>query len=80
MAGENIETLLKQQGEAFDAFKGTMVEIDKEVNSNFAGMPGFVEFRTWYGEPGDNLGFAGTPPAAKTEEASAKPVDTGAGY
>lgn len=28
---DNVETLLKQQGEAFDAFKGTMSEIDKEV-------------------------------------------------
>lgn len=28
---ENIETLLKRQGEAFDAFKGTMKEIDSEV-------------------------------------------------
>lgn len=56
------------------------VEVDKEVNSNFAGMPGFAEFRTWYGEPGDNLGFAGTPPAAKEEKAAARPVDKGAGY
>ena len=31
MSGENIETLLKQQGEAFDAFKATMGDIDKEV-------------------------------------------------
>jgi len=28
---DNIETLLKQQGEAFDAFKGTLKEIDGEV-------------------------------------------------
>lgn len=31
MSGENIETLLKQQGEAFDAFKATMGDIDREV-------------------------------------------------
>ncbi len=31
MAGENIETLLKQQGEAFEAFKGTLTEVTTEV-------------------------------------------------
>ena len=33
------------------------VVIDAEVTSSFAGVPGFAEFRTWYGEDGDNLGL-----------------------
>jgi thiamine pyrophosphate-dependent acetolactate synthase large subunit-like protein len=60
------------------------VEIDSEANSSFVGIPGFTEFRTWYGEDGDNLGFAGTPAApAATSSAAApsdKPMDKGAGY
>lgn len=56
------------------------VVVDREANSSFAGIPGFAEFRTWYGEEGDNLGFAGTPaPAAAAKEAD-KPMDQGAGY
>lgn len=31
------------------------VVVDREANSTFAGLPGFAEFRTWYGEEGDNL-------------------------
>jgi thiamine pyrophosphate-dependent acetolactate synthase large subunit-like protein len=55
------------------------VEIDAEANSSFVGIPGFAEFRTWYGEEGDNLGFAGTPPAEPAKE-QAKPMDKGSGY
>mgnify|MGYP003575339553 CR=1 FL=1 len=32
------------------------VEIDAEANWNMPSMPGIGEFRTWYGEEGDNLG------------------------
>jgi acetolactate synthase I/II/III large subunit len=60
------------------------VAVDSEANSSFVGIPGFAEFRTWYGEDGDNLGFAGTPPApaGQSNEAtsSEKPMDKGAGY
>ncbi len=31
------------------------VVVDKGANSTFSGLPGFAEFRTWYGEEGDNL-------------------------
>ncbi len=31
------------------------VEVDPAVNSSFAEVPGFAEFRTWYGEESDNL-------------------------
>ncbi|GIK47947.1 MAG: thiamine pyrophosphate-binding protein [Hyphomonadaceae bacterium] len=54
------------------------VAIDPAVTSSFEGVPGFAEFRTWYGEPGDNLGFAGTPAPAAAE--GAKPMDQGSGY
>ena len=60
------------------------VEIDATANSSFGGtpgIPGFMEFRTWYGEEGDNLGFAGTPPAAvpvaKDDDAA---MNKGSGY
>lgn len=55
--------------------------IDAEANSSFAGLPGFQEFRTWYGEEGDNLGFAGTPAIeAKESEEETAPVNQGSGY
>lgn len=56
------------------------VAVDPEANSSFVGIPGFTEFRTWYGEEGDNLGFAGTPAPAVEAGASDKPMDKGAGY
>ncbi len=42
------------------------VEVDRAANSSFAGIPGFAEFRKWFGEEGDFLGVPGaaTPPAA----------------
>ncbi|MEW9856346.1 thiamine pyrophosphate-binding protein [Novosphingobium sp. M1R2S20] len=57
------------------------VVIDAEANSSFACVPGFAEFRTWYGEEGDNLGFAGTPPAASGESAEEEAaMNQGSGY
>jgi thiamine pyrophosphate-dependent acetolactate synthase large subunit-like protein len=55
------------------------VVVDPVANSNFAEMPGFAEFRTWYGEEGDNLGFAGAPnqPAPATPPS---PLTQGSGY
>jgi thiamine pyrophosphate-dependent acetolactate synthase large subunit-like protein len=45
------------------------VEVDKAGNSTFAGIPGFLEFRNWFGEEGDFLGVPGAappPPSAGT--------------
>jgi acetolactate synthase-1/2/3 large subunit len=39
------------------------VEVDPAANSTFAGIPGFLEFRNWFGEEGDFLGVPGAAPA-----------------
>ena len=39
------------------------VEVDQLVNSTFKGIPGFTEFRNWYGEDGDFLGVPGAAPS-----------------
>jgi thiamine pyrophosphate-dependent acetolactate synthase large subunit-like protein len=39
------------------------VEVDQLANSSFAGIPGFLEFRNWFGEEGDFLGGPGAAPA-----------------
>ncbi len=36
------------------------VEIDPVANNEMSMMPDVAEFRTWYGEPGDNLGAGGS--------------------
>jgi acetolactate synthase-1/2/3 large subunit len=40
------------------------VEVDRAANSSFAGIPGFLEFRNWFGEEGDFLGVPGAAAAA----------------
>jgi thiamine pyrophosphate-dependent acetolactate synthase large subunit-like protein len=35
------------------------VEVDQMASSSFAGIPGFAEFRAWFGEEGDFLGVPG---------------------
>lgn len=40
------------------------VEVDQAANSTFKGIPGFLEFRNWFGEEGDFLGVPGAAPAA----------------
>ena len=40
------------------------VEVDQMASSSFAGIPGFAEFRAWFGEEGDFLGVPGEAPAA----------------
>lgn len=39
------------------------VEVDPGSNSTFNGIPGFLEFRKWFGEDGDFLGVPGAVPA-----------------
>jgi thiamine pyrophosphate-dependent acetolactate synthase large subunit-like protein len=40
------------------------VEVDPLASSSFEGIPGFAEFRAWFGEEGDFLGVPGEAPAA----------------
>ncbi len=40
------------------------VEVDQMASSSFEGIPGFAEFRLWFGEEGDFLGVPGEAPAA----------------
>jgi acetolactate synthase-1/2/3 large subunit len=57
------------------------VVIDADVNSNFAELPGFTEFRTWYGEEGDNLGVSTSAPAQNSApQGPATPLTRGSGY
>jgi thiamine pyrophosphate-dependent acetolactate synthase large subunit-like protein len=40
------------------------VEVDQLASASFDGIPGFAEFRAWFGEEGDFLGVPGEAPAA----------------
>ncbi|WP_217705067.1 thiamine pyrophosphate-binding protein [Peristeroidobacter soli] len=53
------------------------VVIDKASVQSFSELPGFAEFRTWYGEEGDNLGV---PAAPAPSQAQAAPITKGSGY
>ena len=56
------------------------VAVDPLTNGSFAGLPGFAEFRTWYGEEGDNLGVTGATTHNATQAPGAAPVTRGGGY
>ena len=55
------------------------VEVDKAGNSTFAGIPGFLEFRNWFGEEGDFLGVPGAAPAPP-KEGSGGSTENSSGY
>lgn len=55
------------------------VEVDQLANSTFAGIPGFLEFRNWFGEEGDFLGVPGAAPAA-TPAAGGGSTENSSGY
>ena len=54
------------------------VEVDRAGNSTFAGIPGFQEFRKWYGEDGDFLGVPGLTP--RPEGTGNKSTENSSGY
>jgi acetolactate synthase-1/2/3 large subunit len=57
------------------------VEVDKAANSTFAGIPGFLEFRNWFGEEGDFLGVPGAAPApAPAAGSSGGSTENSSGY
>ena len=54
------------------------VEVDRAANSSFAGIPGFLEFRKWFGEEGDFLGVPGAAaPSAPATTATTTAAATG---
>lgn len=53
------------------------VVIDPVANSIITDVPGFTEFRTWFGEEGDNLGVIGTSAQKRANDAKA---EGGSGY
>lgn len=55
------------------------VEVDQLANSTFAGIPGFLEFRNWFGEEGDFLGVPGVAPAS-TPAAAGGSTENSSGY
>ena len=54
------------------------VEVDQMASSTFAGVPGFVEFRAWFGEEGDFLGVPGA--AAPASGGSGGSTEQSSGY
>ncbi|CAN7600149.1 thiamine pyrophosphate-binding protein [Phenylobacterium sp. LjRoot225] len=55
------------------------VEVDQLANSSFAGIPGFLEFRNWFGEEGDFLGVPGAA-AASTAAKAGGSTENSSGY
>lgn len=56
------------------------VEVDQSVNSSFAGIPGFLEFRNWFGEEGDFLGVPGAAPAPTAASGGGGSTENSSGY
>lgn len=56
------------------------VEIDQAGNSTFNGIPGFLEFRNWFGEEGDFLGVPGAAPAPVAAAGSGGSTENSSGY
>ena len=55
-------------------------EVDKAGNSTFAGIPGFLEFRNWFGEDGDFLGVPGATPAPAAAASAGGSTENSSGY
>jgi thiamine pyrophosphate-dependent acetolactate synthase large subunit-like protein len=52
------------------------VEVDPEAIATFNGIPGFTEFRTWYGEEGDNF----VDVSVTRQSGQDTPMNSGSGY
>lgn len=54
---DSVEDIAPAVQRALDSGRPALihVEVDPAINSSFAEVPGFAEFRTWYGEESDNL-------------------------
>jgi len=62
---ERAEDLAPAVERAFASGKPAVihVEVDQMASASFEGIPGFAEFRAWFGEEGDFLGVPGAAPA-----------------
>jgi thiamine pyrophosphate-dependent acetolactate synthase large subunit-like protein len=56
------------------------VEVDQMASSSFAGIPGFAEFRAWFGEDGDFLGVPGAAAAPAPAGAAGGSTEHSSGY
>jgi len=56
------------------------VEVDQMASSSFEGIPGFAEFRAWFGEEGDFLGVPGAMPAPVAAPAGGGSTEHSSGY
>jgi len=56
------------------------VEVDQAANSSFDGIPGFLEFRNWFGEEGDFLGVPGATPAPAAAASAGGSTENSSGY
>ncbi len=79
---ENIDDLGPAIERAFASGIASLIHVavDPEVTGSFDQIPGRDEFRTWYGEEGDNLGFAGNPTPISQEPIGDRPISKGSGY
>jgi acetolactate synthase-1/2/3 large subunit len=75
---ERAEDVAPAVERAFASGKPALVHVvvDTAANSSFAGIPGFAEFRTWYGEEGDNIADASAP----AQPSKLAPASEGGGY
>ncbi|MDE2404256.1 MAG: thiamine pyrophosphate-binding protein [Sphingomonadales bacterium] len=56
------------------------VEVDQMASSSFEGIPGFKEFRAWFGEEGDFLGVPGAAPAPVAASGGGGSTENSSGY
>lgn len=56
------------------------VEVDQMASASFEGIPGFAEFRAWFGEEGDFLGVPGAAPAPAAGSAGGGSTEHSSGY
>ncbi len=68
---ERLEDLAPAVERAFASGKPAVihVEVDQMASSSFEGIPGFAEFRAWFGEEGDFLGVPGAAAPAPAQAA-----------
>ncbi|MEO6718462.1 MAG: thiamine pyrophosphate-binding protein [Novosphingobium sp.] len=79
---ERLEDLAPAVERAFASGKPAVihVEVDQMASSSFEGIPGFAEFRAWFGEEGDFLGVPGAAPAPAAAATGGGSTEHSSGY